>query len=87
MTLDGTNTWVLGDPDRGPVVVVDPGPIIEAHLERLLDASAGGIAAIVLTHRHVDHSRGGGRAGPAGRVRRTGGGPGLAGRSRRAARR
>ena len=29
MTLDGTNTWILGSPfggDGGPSIVVDPGP-------------------------------------------------------------
>ena len=26
MTLDGTNTWVLGPPGGGPRIVVDPGP-------------------------------------------------------------
>lgn len=56
MTLDGTNTWIVGDPDREPVVVVDPGPLIELHLQRLTAASERGIAAIVLTHRHADHA-------------------------------
>jgi glyoxylase-like metal-dependent hydrolase (beta-lactamase superfamily II) len=56
MTLEGTNTWLVGDPDRGPVVVVDPGPLLTDHLETIVRAAAGGIATVVLTHRHRDHS-------------------------------
>ncbi|MDN5771535.1 MAG: MBL fold metallo-hydrolase [Microlunatus sp.] len=59
MTLDGTNTWILG-PSRGPSVVVDPGPLDEAHLGQVVEA-AGEIQAIVLTHRHLDHSEGAAR--------------------------
>jgi len=57
MTLEGTNTLLLGDPGRGPVVVVDPGPDDEDHLRRVLDA-AGSVAAILITHRHLDHTAG-----------------------------
>ena len=32
MTLDGTNTWVLAEPGSQECVVVDPGPLHEAHL-------------------------------------------------------
>ncbi len=58
MTLQGTNTWVLGDPTTGPPIVVDPGPLIESHLRGVLDYCHGRIATIVLTHRHLDHSEG-----------------------------
>jgi len=58
MTLDGTNTWILGDPTVGAVVVVDPGPPIPSHVEAILGAAPAGIAAVVLTHRHLDHSEG-----------------------------
>jgi glyoxylase-like metal-dependent hydrolase (beta-lactamase superfamily II) len=55
LTLSGTNTWVVG---RDPAWVVDPGPPIEAHVERLCAAieSRGGLAGVVLTHDHDDHS-------------------------------
>jgi glyoxylase-like metal-dependent hydrolase (beta-lactamase superfamily II) len=56
MTLDGTNTWLLGDPTRGPIVVVDPGPADDHHLKLIMDACAGGISDILLTHWHSDHS-------------------------------
>ena len=55
MTLDGTNTWVLRDPDSARSVVVDPGPSIESHLDAI-DAVAGDVAAVLLTHHHADHS-------------------------------
>jgi glyoxylase-like metal-dependent hydrolase (beta-lactamase superfamily II) len=57
MTLAGTNTILVGDPARGPVVVIDPGPDDDRHLRRVL-AAAGSIAAIVITHRHLDHTAG-----------------------------
>jgi glyoxylase-like metal-dependent hydrolase (beta-lactamase superfamily II) len=55
LTLSGTNTWIVG---RDPAYVVDPGPALEAHIERLvamLDAR-GGLGGIALTHDHADHS-------------------------------
>jgi glyoxylase-like metal-dependent hydrolase (beta-lactamase superfamily II) len=61
MTLDGTNTWLVGDPASGQVVVVDPGPLGGGHGEAISeqlaawDARAG---AILLTHGHLDHSSG-----------------------------
>lgn len=58
MTLSGTNTWVLGDPSVGPVVVVDPGPEDEGHLARVLETAGGGVATVLLTHRHLDHAEG-----------------------------
>ncbi|MBA3523200.1 MAG: MBL fold metallo-hydrolase [Geodermatophilaceae bacterium] len=57
MTLEGTNSWLLGDDDA--LVVVDPGPDADGHLDRI--ASAGRVARIVLTHRHPDHSDGAAR--------------------------
>lgn len=58
MTLDGTNTWIVGDPTAGAPVVVDPGPDDPGHLADVLDACGGRAAAILLTHRHLDHSEG-----------------------------
>ena len=54
MTLDGTNTWVLG---RDPCWVVDPGPLLEPHVEAIVaEADArGGVGGIALTHSHADH--------------------------------
>lgn len=59
MTLDGTNTWIIGEPASASVVVVDPGPLHEAHLRRVLEAADGRrVSLILLTHGHPDHSAG-----------------------------
>lgn len=56
MTLTGTNTWVLGDPALGAPIVVDPGPLDGGHLDRVLAVAGGHVAAVLLTHRHLDHA-------------------------------
>jgi glyoxylase-like metal-dependent hydrolase (beta-lactamase superfamily II) len=53
MTLDGTNSWLLDGGDG--VVVVDPGPLDDAHLRRLTRAP---VRLILLTHGHLDHAEG-----------------------------
>jgi recombination protein RecT len=55
MTGPGTNTYIIGTPDTG-YVVVDPGPDDQGHIRRILDATDGDINAIVCTHSHADHS-------------------------------
>lgn len=59
MTLDGTNTYLLGAPGDGEVIVVDPGPDLPAHRAALdaalLDRGAA-VAAVVFTHHHADHA-------------------------------
>ena len=55
MTLDGTNTWVLREPGARRSVVVDPGPLIPAHLDAVAEA-AGEVGVVLLTHGHLDHS-------------------------------
>ena len=56
MTLDGTNTWVLREPGNESCIVVDPGPLMEDHLQ--LVASHGPVDVVLLTHGHYDHSEG-----------------------------
>lgn len=55
LTLDGSNSWVLG---RDPCWVVDPGPALPAHLDALCAEidGRGGLAGIALTHDHADHA-------------------------------
>ena len=52
MTGPGTNCYLVG---TGDVVVVDPGPDDEGHVEGLVAAGGGRIRWIALTHTHVDH--------------------------------
>lgn len=64
MTLEGTNTYLLGDRDHGAVVVVDPGPDDPVHRTAVEDALAGAsVAAVVITHHHTDHAAAAGWAG------------------------
>ncbi len=59
MTLDGTNTWILAEPDARDCIIVDPGPDDDAHLDALLARLAERdltVALTVLTHGHIDHS-------------------------------
>lgn len=55
LTLTGTNTWILG---RDPAWIVDPGPLLDAHLDAVVAAAAarGGAGGIALTHDHHDHA-------------------------------
>jgi glyoxylase-like metal-dependent hydrolase (beta-lactamase superfamily II) len=58
MTLEGTNTYVVTAPEGA--YVIDPGPDDAGHLGRVREAAdaVGGIAGVVLTHAHSDHSDG-----------------------------
>jgi glyoxylase-like metal-dependent hydrolase (beta-lactamase superfamily II) len=64
MTLDGTNTWILAEPDSPLAVVVDPGPLDEEHLHAVIRAaeeSGKRVALTLLTHGHPDHAAGAAR--------------------------
>ncbi|MGH2742333.1 MAG: MBL fold metallo-hydrolase [Thermoleophilaceae bacterium] len=52
LTLDGTNTYVVG------TWVVDPGPGDRGHLDAVRHAAVDGIEGVVLTHGHADHAEG-----------------------------
>lgn len=54
MTLDGTNSYLIGAPGSGSVVVVDPGPDEAGHIATI--AATGTVELILLTHFHSDHS-------------------------------
>lgn len=55
MTGPGTNTYLVG---RDRVAVIDPGTDDARHLQRIVDAGAGRIQWILVTHTHPDHSTG-----------------------------
>jgi glyoxylase-like metal-dependent hydrolase (beta-lactamase superfamily II) len=62
MTLEGTNTYVVGD---GTALVIDPGPDDPGHIEavRAEAERRGGLRGTLLTHSHADHSAGAERLG------------------------
>src|ERR1700759_2002238 len=55
LTLTGTNTWVVG---RRPAWVVDPGPLIDEHVRKLMAAieARGGLGGVGRTHDHEAHA-------------------------------
>src|SRR4051794_39983523 len=59
MTLDGTNTYLVGEPGSGEVAIVDPGPDDVGHLAAVEEALRGRDArcvAVLVTHHHGDHA-------------------------------
>jgi glyoxylase-like metal-dependent hydrolase (beta-lactamase superfamily II) len=66
MTLEGTNTWVLIEPGSEHCVVVDPGPLDEQHLHRVLEVvglRGARVSLTLLTHGHPDHAESAARFG------------------------
>lgn len=64
MTLDGTNTWIVAEPDSESAVVIDPGPLDEDHLRNVLATAeklGKRVALTLLTHGHPDHAEGAAR--------------------------
>lgn len=64
MTLDGTNTWIVSEPDSPLAVVIDPGPLDEAHLANVVataERAGKRVALTLLTHGHPDHADGAAR--------------------------
>lgn len=56
MTLDGTNSYLIGRPGAG-TVVVDPGPADDGHIAALVALAAEApIELILITHHHADHT-------------------------------
>src|SRR5439155_23281793 len=51
MTGPGTNTYIVGEKERA---VIDPGPEIASHIEKIL--AVGNIKWVLCTHTHLDHS-------------------------------
>ena len=53
MTLDGTRTYIVG---KRSMVVIDPGPLHEQHLDAVADqVGDGAVVCVLVTHSHPDH--------------------------------
>ena len=53
-TFHGTGTYIVG---RGQVAVIDPGPLLDEHVQAILAATRGEtISHILVTHTHNDHA-------------------------------
>lgn len=53
-TFHGTGTYIIG---KGNVAVIDPGPMIDEHIEALKRGLKGEtVTHILITHTHFDHS-------------------------------
>ena len=53
MTGPGTNTYLFGDKE---IAVLDPGPVIDSHLDTIVRVADAPIRWILVTHTHPDHS-------------------------------
>ena len=53
MTGPGTNTYLVGEEE---LAVIDPGPLIDAHVAAIVACGSGRIRWILCTHTHRDHS-------------------------------
>ena len=53
MTGPGTNTYLLGEKQ---IAVVDPGPRIDSHIQKIMSEAGAPIKWIFATHTHPDHS-------------------------------
>lgn len=53
-THDGSLTFIVGDTE---LAIIDPGPALDEHVTATVNAVAGRrVAAILVTHTHIDHS-------------------------------
>jgi glyoxylase-like metal-dependent hydrolase (beta-lactamase superfamily II) len=64
MTGPGTGTYLVGDRE---LAVIDPGPDMAEHLDRIAEVGGSRIRWVLYTHTHLDHS-----PGVAGLAERTG---------------
>jgi len=53
MTGPGTNTYLVGNDQ---VAVIDPGPLIDSHVQAILAEAGDRIKWVLVTHTHPDHS-------------------------------
>ena len=56
MTGPGTNSYFVGGGEENQWALIDPGPLLDEHVEALLAAAPGPVKWIFATHTHMDHS-------------------------------
>ena len=52
-TGKGTNSYLIGKED---ITLIDPGPNIPEHIDKILSVGKNKIKRILVTHTHTDHS-------------------------------
>ncbi|HEY0303650.1 MAG TPA: MBL fold metallo-hydrolase [Longimicrobiales bacterium] len=56
MTMDGTRTYIIG---RVHVAIIDPGPLLQSHINAVAAAVGDRVnASVLVTHAHPDHDEG-----------------------------
>mgnify|MGYP001812904441 CR=1 FL=1 len=53
MTGPGTNTYLFG---ADAIAVLDPGPVIDGHIDTIVELASAPIRWVLVTHTHPDHS-------------------------------
>lgn len=53
-TGPGTNTYLLRS--EGEVLIIDPGPVIDAHAAAIVASVGGDAVGVLVTHTHPDHA-------------------------------
>ena len=53
MTGPGTNTYLFGTDE---IAVLDPGPLIDEHIDEIQQVAGAPIRWVLVTHTHEDHS-------------------------------
>ena len=53
MTGPGTNTYLFGSKE---IAIIDPGPNLEEHIDRIVETAGAPIRWVLVTHTHPDHS-------------------------------
>ena len=53
MTGPGTNSYIVGTRE---LALIDPGPSIDSHIEKLIETVGDRLKWILCTHTHLDHS-------------------------------
>lgn len=56
MTGPGTNCYLVGDPAKGDLAMIDPGPDMAEHIDLIVSQVGSRLRWVLCTHTHNDHS-------------------------------